>query len=63
MAAVHVAPDVLGGATPWLDAHAAFEHLAGGAVTSWPQTGTALALWLVVPLAVGSARWLRRDVV
>ena len=63
MAAVHVVPDVLGGATSWLDAHAAFEGLAGGAVASWPQTATALAVWLVVPLAVGSARWLRRDVV
>ena len=63
MAAVHVVPDVLGGATPWVDAHAAFEGLAGSAVTSWPQTATALAVWLVVPLAAGSARWLRRDVV
>ena len=63
MAAVHVAPDVLGGATPWLDAHAAFQLVAGGAVTTWPQAGTALAMWLVVPLAVGATRWLRRDVV
>ncbi len=62
MAAVHLVPDVLGGATPWLDAHAAFEQVAGGAVTSWPQTGTALAVWLVVPLVAGSVRWLRREV-
>jgi hypothetical protein len=56
------APRVLGEAAVWLDGLWAFERLAEGTVTSWPQTGTAVAVWVLLPLVAGVARCLRREV-
>lgn len=56
------APRVLGEAAGWVDAHGAFADLAARSVTSWPQVGTAVALWVVLPLAAGAVRSLRREV-
>lgn len=62
LGAAVAAPRVLGDAAPWVDAHGAFADLAERSVTSWPQVATALALWVVLPLAAGAARSLRREV-
>lgn len=56
-------PRVLGDAAPWVDAPGAFADLAARSVASWPQVGTAVALWVVLPLAAGAARSLSREVV
>jgi ABC-2 type transport system permease protein len=53
---------VPGSAGAWVDGYRAAEQVAQGAVVSWPQAGTALALWVVLPLVAGTARWVRRDV-
>jgi len=45
-----------------LDGFWALGRVAEGSVTSWPQTGTALGVWVVLPLAAGTARYLRREV-
>lgn len=45
----------------WVDVFAAFDALARFDATEAP-TLTALALWIVLPLAVGIARGLRREV-
>lgn len=56
------APRVLGEASVWLDGLRAFEGVAEGTTTSWPQTGTALAVWIALPLLLGVGRCLRREV-
>lgn len=56
------APRVLGELTPWLDGYGALGDLAAGTVASWPQVGTAVAVWVVLPLVAGVVRSLRREV-
>lgn len=62
LAVALAAPRVLGEAAPWVDLHGALADLAARSVTSWPQVGTAAALWVALPLAAGAVRSLRREV-
>ncbi len=56
-----VAPQVLGDAAAWVDGVGVFERVAEGTTRPWAPTGTALALWVALPLALGTARFLRRE--
>ncbi|MCP2341244.1 ABC transporter permease subunit [Actinomadura rupiterrae] len=52
-------------ASAWLDTNRAFEPLNGetpATGTEWARAGTAVALWLVVPMLVGAYRLLHREV-
>ncbi len=55
------APRVLGDASVWLDGLWAFERVAEGTTTSWPHAGTALAVWIALPVVLGVGRCLRRE--
>jgi ABC-type transport system involved in multi-copper enzyme maturation permease subunit len=49
---------------PWLDTRLALAPLHEGALsaTQWAQAGTALALWMLLPLAIGTWRITRREI-
>jgi ABC-2 type transport system permease protein len=51
-------------AARWLDINQAMEPLSNGSMAGddWRHLATSGLLWIVVPLAVGSARLLRREV-
>ncbi|MEJ7787146.1 MAG: hypothetical protein WKF96_20275 [Solirubrobacteraceae bacterium] len=55
---------VLEDAAPWLDTRLALAPLHQEVVTStqWAHAGTALALWMLLPLLVGAWRVTRREV-
>ena len=52
------------GVAPWLDTRLALAplHLEVLSTTQWAQAGTALALWMLLPLIVGTWRITRREV-
>jgi ABC-2 type transport system permease protein len=54
----------LDGVANWLDASQTLDPMTRGALsaTDWAQAGTTLALWMVLPLAIGWYRVMRRDV-
>ncbi|MFC5184630.1 ABC-2 transporter permease [Actinomadura harenae] len=52
-------------ASAWLDTNRAFEPLTGDTPASgveWARAGTAVAVWMVVPLVIGAYRLMRREV-
>ncbi|MFC4909222.1 ABC transporter permease [Actinomadura gamaensis] len=52
-------------ASAWLDTNRAFEPLSGetpATGTEWARAGTAAAVWLVLPMALGAYRLLKREV-
>lgn len=52
-------------ASAWLDTNRAFEPLTSetpATGTEWARAGTAVALWMVVPLAIGAYRLMKREV-
>jgi len=54
---------LLGGAAPWFDVFAAYDRLASDhPFGHLAQTGTAMAIWVALPAAVGLAVSLRREV-
>jgi ABC-2 type transport system permease protein len=55
---------VFSGVAPWLDAIRAIGPLSEEVLsaTQWAHAGTALALWMVLPLAIGIWRITRREV-
>ncbi|MCW3012842.1 MAG: hypothetical protein JWO90_3246 [Solirubrobacterales bacterium] len=55
---------VLDDAAPWLDTRLALGPLHQEVVsgTQWAHAGTALALWMLLPLLVGAWRWGRHEV-
>jgi hypothetical protein len=58
-----VSTSVLGAAAPWVDIFTAYDRLASAhPFAELGQTLTAMAIWVVVPAAVGLARSLRREV-
>jgi ABC-2 type transport system permease protein len=54
----------LADAAPWLDTRLALDplHAEVASATQWAHAGTALALWMVLPLLVGLWRITRREV-
>jgi ABC-type transport system involved in multi-copper enzyme maturation permease subunit len=59
----NVANELFKGAAPWLDIFATYERLSSpDALQDVPQTLTSISVWVLVPLAVGIARFLRREV-
>ena len=54
----------LADAAPWLDTRLALNplHEEVLSATQWAQAGTALALWMLVPLVIGAWRITRREV-
>jgi ABC-2 type transport system permease protein len=52
------------GAAPWLDTRLALAplHEEVLSATQWAQAGTALALWMVLPLLIGIWRITRQEV-
>lgn len=48
----------------WLDTGVSWMHLIDGGMTGkiWAQVGTTALLWIALPLAIGTARILRRDI-
>jgi hypothetical protein len=54
----------LDGVANWLDASQTLDPLIRGALsaTDWLHAGATLALWMVLPLAIGWRRVMRRDV-
>jgi hypothetical protein len=58
-----LAGEVLQDVAPWFDVFGALERIAGFDLDGQlPQTLTALGTWIVLPLAVGTVRSLRRGV-
>ena len=55
---------IFGGVAPWLDTRLALAplHEEVLSATQWAQAGTALALWMLLPLAIGAWRITRREV-
>lgn len=55
---------VLAGAAPWLDTRLALGPMPEGVLstTQWAHAGTALALWMLLPLLIGTWRVTRREV-
>ena len=55
---------VFAGVAPWLDTRLALAplHEEVLSATQWAQAGTALALWMLLPLALGAWRITRREV-
>jgi ABC-2 type transport system permease protein len=55
---------VFAGAAPWLDTRLALAPLHEEVVstTQWAQAGTALALWMLLPLLIGVWRITRQEV-
>ena len=51
-------------AAPWLDTRLALDTLPTEVfnASQWAQAGTALALWMLLPLLIGIARIMRREV-
>jgi hypothetical protein len=51
-------------AAPWLDTRVAFGPLPQDVLstTQWAHAGTALALWMLLPLLIGTWRITRREV-
>ncbi len=51
-------------AAPWLDTRLALGPLPQEVLspTQWAHAGTALALWMLIPLAIGTWRIIRREV-
>jgi hypothetical protein len=51
-------------AAPWLDTRLALAplHEEVLSTTQWAQAGTALALWMLLPLLIGTWRITRREV-
>ena len=51
-------------AAPWLDTRLAYAPLTEEVLTGtqWARAGTALALWMLVPLAIGAWRIARREI-
>ena len=51
-------------AAPWLDTRLALDTLPTEVfnASQWAQAGTALALWMLLPLLIGIARITRREV-
>jgi hypothetical protein len=54
----------LADAAPWLDTRLALDPMPQEVMsgTQWAQAGTALALWMVLPLLIGAWRITRREV-
>lgn len=54
----------LADALPWLVPGHVLSSLQAGTIAGiqWAQLATALTLWLVLPAAIGTVRWLRRQV-
>ncbi|WP_433154172.1 ABC transporter permease [Actinomadura nitritigenes] len=54
----------LRGPARWLDANRTLDTLTDPGVTAaeWARIGTSLAVWLLVPLAAGTVRLVRREV-
>jgi ABC-type transport system involved in multi-copper enzyme maturation permease subunit len=52
------------GVAPWLDTRLALDPLTHEVLTGtqWAQAGTALALWMLLPLVIGAWRITRREV-
>jgi hypothetical protein len=52
------------GVAPWVDNARALGQMTAEVLsaTQWAHVGTALALWMLLPLAVGTWRITRRDV-
>ena len=52
------------GVAPWLDTRLALDPLTNEVLTGtqWAQAGTALALWMLLPLVIGAWRITRREV-
>jgi hypothetical protein len=58
-----VATQVFHGLARWLDVFVAYDRLASAdPLAGLAQTLTALSLWVLVPVALGFARCLRREV-
>jgi ABC-2 type transport system permease protein len=55
---------VFAGAAPWLDTRLALAplHEEVLSATQWAQAGTALALWMLLPLLIGIWRMTRKEV-
>jgi hypothetical protein len=55
---------IFAGVAPWLDTRLALAplHEEVLSATQWAQAGTALALWMLLPLALGAWRIARREV-
>ena len=51
-------------AAPWLDTRLALDPLPQEVLsaTQWAHAGTALALWMLLPLVIGTWRITRREV-
>jgi len=57
------APSLLGRSSRWLDIFATYDRLFSQQATShWPQSLTSAAVWIVLPMTVGLARNVRREV-
>ena len=54
----------LAGTGRWLDPSTAWDHLASGGMTAtiWAQVATAAAVWILLPMLIGSWQVLRRPV-
>jgi ABC-type transport system involved in multi-copper enzyme maturation permease subunit len=58
-----VSTSLLGSAAPWLDVFSAYERLSSAhPATELAQTLTAIAVWVVVPAAIGLWQAMRREV-
>jgi hypothetical protein len=55
---------IFSGVAPWVDTIRAIGPMSEGVLdaTQWAHAGTALALWMVLPLAIGIWRITRREV-
>ncbi|MCA1680906.1 MAG: ABC transporter permease [Actinobacteria bacterium] len=55
---------ILSGVAPWLDIVRATGPMSEGVLdaTQWAHAGTALALWMLLPLLIGAYRITRREV-
>jgi hypothetical protein len=55
---------VFAGAAPWLDTRLALGPMPREVMSStqWAHAGTALALWMLLPLVIGTRRISRREV-
>ncbi|RFU38815.1 ABC transporter permease [Actinomadura logoneensis] len=52
-------------ASAWLDTNRAFEPLSGetpATGTEWARAGTAVAVWMLLPLVIGAYRLVKREV-
>jgi ABC-2 type transport system permease protein len=53
----------LSDSAPWLDTRLALDHMPAEVMTAteWAHAGSALALWMLLPLLIGVARFTRRE--